>query len=170
MIWIICIIILAVFQYADNPALALRPLAPEPIHLLTSALAHKDETHLFFNLVMLLPAGLLFERKHGSLELLMFCVVTAGASGLCELWSDPTYSGAIMGASGVACGLLGSLALESGFNRAISLVLLGFFIGSIVDPADGTVAHYAHLGGYLCGLLWAILMNVKIEVHRSEPY
>lgn len=164
-----CVALVAVFFGCDASALALRPQAFEASDLLTSLLAHKSAEHLLLNLACLVPAGMLFERRHGSLAFLVFSLLAGVLSSLCEVWTAPEFDGAILGASGIGLALFGAFAFTSRFTALISMAVLVFLLHGALTQSPG-IAHYAHLGGYALGLLWSLFFCRPAEEESPYPH
>lgn len=157
-----CVALVAVFFSCDASSLALRPQAFEASDLLTSLLAHKSSEHLLLNLACLVPAGMLFEHRHGSLVFVVFALLSGVTSNLCEIYAAPEFDGSILGASGIGLALFGAFAFTSRFTALISMAVLAFLLHSALTQSPG-IAHYAHLGGYAFGLLWGMFCREETK-------
>ena len=123
---------------------------------------HGNFTHLFFNMFALWMFGYVLENFWGSRRFLFYYLVCGLGAGLCNLLV-PGW-GLTVGASGAVYGIL--LAFGMTFpNERIYLYFLmpikakWFVIGyAAIELMEGLfradgVAHFAHLGGMLFGLL-----------------
>ena len=175
MIILLCLVLVALFLGCDASSLGLHPQSFEPSEYLTAALAHKNAEHLLLNLLCLLPAGALFEHKHGSLALLCFAALAGVLGNLCEVLAAPGYSGTVLGADAGHLDesmrqverlksmlqswnfalVIGSFALTSRFTAVVSLGLLIYLAHEAAVKPDNAIAYFVHLGGYCFGLLWA---------------
>jgi membrane associated rhomboid family serine protease len=139
--------------------------------LVTYMFTHEEFTHLFFNMFALFMFGSLLERSLGTKRYLFYYFVCGIGAALIQ-WLVMTIhpgmaAGPMIGASGAIFGLL--LAFGMLYPNAplyiffipipvkakyfvIGYGLIEFFFG-IADRASDNVAHFAHLGGMLFGLL-----------------
>ena len=141
----------------------------EPWRLVTPILVHQISgqgpmaflsMHLIFNMLMLSSLGPRLERRHGSLYLGLFVIVSAALSNIAqyEIGGGPGFAGI----SGVVYGLIGLCwlrqRLQPGmdygvtdglFQFAMIWMLLGFLATSM------GMANWCHLGGLLVGFAWA---------------
>ncbi|MET0654326.1 MAG: rhomboid family intramembrane serine protease [Pseudoxanthomonas sp.] len=155
----------ALWPLGDNPG----GLPFRPWQVITYAFLHGSFTHLFFNMFALYMFGPEIERLIGIKRFTLYYFVCVIGAALVQLWvqsitSGPT--GPTVGASGGIFGLL--LAYGMAFpRRKLMLIfppipmpawlfvtlygLLELVLG--VSGAASDVAHFAHLGGMLGGLL-----------------
>lgn len=143
--------------------------------LLTYQWSHAGISHIGSNTIMLLFAGLPLEGFHGSLRLaLMFNVGVIGG-GLCYLLADP-HGPSLVGMSGGCYALLGmhladivmNFAEKENPRRKLSVLLL-IFVLDLANVAlssdaeqDASPSHWAHLGGWLAGLMVGIVVGRNI--------
>ena len=147
---------------------------------LTYQFLHGGWIHLFFNLFFLNSLGPVLEETLGPRRfgILYLCSgVVGGAVHLAGAWMWPgTFGHPVVGASAGLCGLLSALCtiyseepLEVRLFLIIPVVMRAKFLllgvalvsmGGILF-AWGNVAHLAHFGGLLGGLLMLNLMNIE---------
>jgi membrane associated rhomboid family serine protease len=139
--------------------------------LITYQFLHGGLWHLFFNMFALWMFGMELENQWGSQRFLVYYILSGIGAGLCQLFISPLFGpvGPTIGASGSIYGVL--LAFGMTFpNRPI--FMFPFFIPipakffviifavielfSGISGGDG-VAHFAHLGGALTGLILILL-------------
>jgi len=150
--------------------LALWPLGSNfwPWQLVTYMFLHGGLTHLFFNMFTLWMFGIELEHIWGSRKFLIFyllCGIGAGVANV--LVAMPLHlSAPTVGASGAIFGVLIAFAMLFP-NRPIYLYflfpirakyLIAVWIGlelllGVTGTTDG-IAHFAHLGGALVGLVY----------------
>ncbi len=137
----------------------------------TSAFLHVSPTHLLINMYVLWMFGMILERVLGAggFLLLYFGALLGG-----NLWeyvdkrNTPDYRA--VGASGATSGIVMAFCLFFPFHMlyllfAIPMWAIVFGIGYIVisyilSQRDGTmIAHGAHLGGALAGLVVALVLK-----------
>jgi len=174
-------------QVAGNIMVQLFALWPlgiplfKPWQLLTYAFLHGGFAHIFFNMFALFMFGRPLELYWGSRRFMVFylaCVLAAAATQL----SVQTLSNTgepVIGASGGVFGLLLAFAWFFPRQRLILLFppipmrawlfvtlygVLELFLG--VTGREGSVAHFAHLGGMLGGALMILYWRSRSRVHR----
>ena len=161
-------------QYAFVPA------HPKPVTYLSSTFLHASWWHLLGNMWFLWLAGFVLEDAWGRpLYLLVYLVAGAMACQF-DAWVSPGSIVHSVGASGAIAGLMGAFLV--GFPKMrirmmwfFDLGLFPFFrfwmraywllplwalleINSGMGPRDG-VAHWAHVGGFLCGGIAAVALR-----------
>jgi membrane associated rhomboid family serine protease len=158
--------------------------------LVTYSLLHASFSHLFFNMLTLWFIGAYLESDWGPrrfIECYTFCVVgaalvTVGVSYTHFLGMSPT--GGTVGASGGIFGLLMAFGILYADQemflfplpfRIKAKYLVGIWvlvaIVAVLDPKQGGVAVFAHLGGLLFGFLWVKFMPKRgVSYAASERY
>ena len=149
-----------------------------PYQLVTHMFTHANFFHILFNMYALWIFGAVLERSWGPVKFLVFYLACGLGAALAQIFLQPV--GAAVGASGAVMGLLAGFAysypnvqfyilpipfpLKAKYLAAIYLLidLFGGFSGS----NDG-VAHWAHLGGFVMGL---ILMIIWIRRSGSRSF
>ena len=148
------------------------PMMPFLLTPLSSALLHGSVLHLVFNLVVLLFIGRQLEAPMGRGVMAVLLVAGAYAGAFAQWLADPESAVPMIGASGAISAVIAMFALifsrsapgaigpvPSHWVRALWLaaawiglqLLLGFAGGG----GFGAVAIWAHVGGFLAGLLLA---------------
>ncbi|MFZ3581866.1 rhomboid family intramembrane serine protease [Loktanella sp. DJP18] len=144
--------------------------------LLTSMFLHAGFLHLAGNMLFLFIFGDNLEDRMGHLTFAGFYVACGVAAGLAQVMIDPTSAVPTVGASGAIAGVMGGYLLL--FPRArvdIILILIVFFkvfpvpawimlglwfamqaFGGLGPQGDGGVAYWAHIGGFVAGLILAV--------------
>jgi membrane associated rhomboid family serine protease len=145
--------------------------------LITYQFLHGGLWHLFFNMFALWMFGMELENQWGSTRFLIYYLLSGIGAGICQLFISPLFGpvGPTIGASGAIYGVL--LAFGMTFpNRPIFMfpffipipakffviIFAGIELFSGISGGDG-VAHFAHLGGALTGLL-LILFGDKTKL------
>ena len=171
----------------------------EPINLLTpltSMFLHGSWGHLLGNAVFLWVFGNNVEDSMGRLRFLLFYVLCGLAAAAAQVAVGPASAVPMVGASGAISGVLGGyLVLYPKVHVRVLFILLIFvriiripaylvllwWIGyqvilglpqlMSVDPeVSSGVAFWAHIGGFVAGLLLIKLFARKdyVEQHRAE--
>ncbi|HUH13033.1 MAG TPA: rhomboid family intramembrane serine protease [Longimicrobiales bacterium] len=158
----------------------------QPWTLLTYMFVHAGLWHLLFNMLGLFFFGPPLESRWGSREFLKYYLICGVAGALLSLLFAP--NAAIVGASGAVLGVMLAFAMNWPDSpiyiwgifpvKAKWLVLIiGLFtVMSAVEGARDGVAHFAHLGGLVAGLIYlkmdwrgsGSLGSLKKRVTRSR--
>ncbi len=148
------------------------------ITLLTSMFLHEGLLHIGGNMLYLWVFGPNLEDVMGPLLFTLFYLICGFAASAAQIAIDPTSTVPSLGASGAIAGVLGGFILEFphdeirtlapigwGFisTRLSAIVLLGFWfllqfvsgVGEVASQAVGTggVAFFAHVGGFVAGII-----------------
>lgn len=139
---------------------------------LTSALLHGGVLHIVFNVIVLLFIGRQLEAPLGAKAMAVLLLAGAYGGALAQFLSDPQSAVPMIGASGAISALIAVYALIFSRSQAPAIgpipghwvralwlaaawiglqLLLGFAGGG----GFGAVAIWAHVGGFLAGLLLA---------------
>jgi len=176
-LFILVILIFFVYQLASDtwiylaffPAFAFY----EPWTFITSIFLHADFIHLLFNLFALFFFGIYLERiiGNGSFASLFIVSGIVGNVGYLLTSSNP-YIPAI-GASGAIYGIIGTLAVIA---PSLLVYIYGFIpvpmalaaaIWVLIDIAGlfmpTGVAHGAHLGGMVVGLIYGAYLRARVK-------
>jgi membrane associated rhomboid family serine protease len=161
-------------------------LTPEDfIPFITMMFLHGGWLHLIMNMWMLWLFGPAVEDRLGHSRFLLFFLGCGIAAALAQMASDPYSVIPALGASGAIAGVLGCTMALFPLSRVIVVVPILFlplffevhavvFIGlwfvlqvlqgaiSLLSPSEGGVAWWAHIGGFLTGLL------IGPMLHRPE--
>ena len=148
-------------------------MTPTPIPLyatlLTSLFLHGDWLHLGGNMLYLWIFGNNIEDFLGHLRFLVFYLFCGVAATVAHIASGPDSVLPLIGASGAIAGVLGAYVAAYPSARVLTLVFLFVFVQIIRIPAiivlgggfviqllnasagGGSVAWYAHIGGFIVG-------------------
>ena len=146
--------------------------------LFTSMFLHAGLAHLLGNMLFLWIFGDNVEDFFGHIGYLIFYLFCGVASGLVHIAFNLHSSLPAVGASGAISGVLGAYILLYPTNRILTLILiflvplpafiiLGYWfvlqfaagVSSFGASATGGVAWWAHIGGFLVGLLIALAVK-----------
>jgi membrane associated rhomboid family serine protease len=156
------------------------------ITLLTSMFMHEGLLHIGGNMLYLWIFGPNLEDVMGPLRFTIFYLVCGFIASAAQIAIDPTSTIPSLGASGAIAGVLGGFILEFPHDeirtlvpignmfvrtRLSAVILLGFWfllqlvsgVGEVSSQAVGTggVAFFAHVGGFVAGMVL-----VKLFVQR----
>jgi membrane associated rhomboid family serine protease len=172
----------AVTPSVDLP-LALRGRVDGLMPFLTNMFLHGGWLHLGGNMLFLYIFGDNVEDRMGHLGFLAFYLICGIAASFAHALSAPGSHLPSLGASGAIAGVLSAYMVYYPHARIRSLVTLGFFITTTEIPAfvylilwfimqafsglasigreslSGGVAWWAHIGGFVVGLVLAKLFD-----------
>ena len=154
--------------------------------LVTSMFMHVGWFHLLGNMLFLYIFGDNIEDAFGHISYLLFYLVCGVAASLAQIFSTMLFSGdltiPVVGASGAISGVLGAYLLLYPKVRIFALVgyfilpvpaiiFLGFWfilqwLYGLVDPLGG-VAYFAHVGGFIVGMILAATVGQKRKKARE---
>ena len=147
--------------------------APLWLTPLSATLIHAGIIHLGFNLLILIFCGRPVEAVLGPASQAMLYIVGAYAAAAGQWLQDPHSIQPMVGASGAVSAVLGAYAMLFGRNKVkvknptlalwlnalwlmAAWIALQLFVGFAVNGRGGiTIAIFAHIGGFLAGLLLA---------------
>ncbi len=162
------------------------------VPLLTSMFLHGGWIHLIGNMWVLIIFGDNVEDRMGSVVFLAFYLICGVVSGLTQAFIDPTSEVPAIGASGAIAGVLAAYLVFFPRARVVTFIpliiipwfvnipalvfiviwfLLQFFSGVLAmgAAASGGVAYWAHVGGFLCGLLLVWLFGSWRHQPKTYP-
>jgi membrane associated rhomboid family serine protease len=141
----------------------------KPWGIITSIFSHFDILHLLFNMLFLYFSGQFFESIFDGKRLLYTYVFGGIAGGFLEIISHYIFpalqqsSHIVVGASGSIMAIFAALAFYSPntkvnlfgvFPIRIYFVAIFFLLKDLINlGSDDNVAHFAHLGGAIFGLI-----------------
>jgi membrane associated rhomboid family serine protease len=150
---------------------AIGDLASPPLAtLFTSMFLHGGLMHIAGNMLYLYIFGDNVEDRMGKLPFLLFYLLCGLAAAMTQGLISPHSVIPMVGASGAISGVLGAyvvlyprqpvtvLVPNLGLTQVPALVVLGLWFGTqfllslTSNPADGSVATWAHVGGFVAGL------------------
>lgn len=170
---------------------AIQPLHPA-VTLLTSMFLHGGLLHIAGNMLYLWIFGNNIEDTIGHIRFVIFYLLAGLAAAFSHAISSPGSAVPMVGASGAVAGVLGAYLLLYPRARVHTLVFLGFFVttvrlpalivigfwaiiqvvsglGSAIGGAQGGVAWFAHVGGFIFGIAAVkIFMLGKSNKRRVE--
>jgi membrane associated rhomboid family serine protease len=141
-----------------------------PATLLTGMFMHGGWLHLIGNMWFLWIFGDNIEDRLGRVRYLLFYFVTGGLSFLAHVAIEPSSRLPLVGASGAIAGVLGGYFLLFPRHHIVAGIIVIFYFTTVRVPAffflgfwflmqflyslgGGQVAWYAHIGGFVAGLV-----------------
>ena len=169
---------------------------PNPIQLtlFTSMFMHGSLLHLGGNMLYLWIFGNNIEDILGPVKFILFYLLSGLGAHALHIASNPASLIPTVGASGAIAGLLGAYLIAFPRARVLTLVFLFYFIRLAMVPAalvitfwfviqlvsgmaslggvqGGGVAWFAHIGGFLMGILLLYAMaGAKVRWLRSGGF
>jgi membrane associated rhomboid family serine protease len=158
-----------------------------PEHILTSMFLHGSWTHLLGNMWFLWLFGNNVEDSMGRGRFIVFYLLSGVGAAFAQVLADPASIYPMVGASGAISGVMGAYVVLYPRVRVFTLVPLGFFITSIALPAwvmlgywmllqvlgglggaEAGVAFWAHIGGFIVGVLLVKLFARRDYVAQHQ--
>lgn len=162
-----------IFQEAGVKSIVSGPFLPW--QLISYMFLHGDFTHLFFNMFALWMFGMELENLWGSKRFLIYYTICGLGAAVANLFVSPFFTtvGPTIGASGSVYGIL--VAFGYLFpNRHIYIYFLipikakylvilymALEIFAVASQSETGIAHIAHLGGAVIGIIYLLITNRK---------
>ncbi len=166
-------------QFSNQFALVPAQVNDAPVHyaitVVTSMFMHAGWFHVLSNLWVLFIFGDNVEDRMGPLTYLFFYLLCGTAAALLQTFIFPDSQIPVIGASGAIAGVLGAYMFYFPRARVVTLIPIFFFISLVEVQAlifilfwfviqlfsglasigieSGGVAWWAHIGGFLVGLV-----------------
>ena len=155
------------------------PQAPSGLTLVTSMFLHGGFMHLLGNMVFLWVLGDNVEDALGHKRFVVFYLAAGVIAALAHALTEPGSKIPMIGASGAISGIIGAYLMLHPKARIKTLVwvfivslpawvVLGFWIGfqalsaaMATGGAGGGVAWWAHIGGFIAGVILIVPMRRK---------
>jgi membrane associated rhomboid family serine protease len=168
------------------------PETPTVVTPFTSMFMHGGLLHLGGNMLFLWIFGNNVEDSMGPLKFILFYVLGGLAATALQVAIDPGATVPTIGASGAIAGVLGGYIVLFPRARVITLIFIVFFVTLVELPAlavlaiwfieqlvfasldlgtagaEGGVAYFAHIGGFVFGLV-AIKLFADDRKQRPRP-
>jgi membrane associated rhomboid family serine protease len=162
--------------------------------LVTSQFLHGGWIHILGNMLYLWIFGNNVEDRLGRVRFLLFYLVGGVIAGLTQLAIDPTSEQPLVGASGAIAAALGAYLILFPGARILTFLILGFFFQLIEVPAliilgfwfvlqllngavsiggssaEGGVAFFAHIGGFVFGMVVGFLLRLRGPVEPNPSF
>ncbi len=191
---------LFVYQYGAIPAVIFGSQAlpselvaiPASFSIFTSIFLHGGFMHLIGNMLYLWIFGNNIEDSMNHGRFIVFYLITGVIASMTHFLMDVTSEIPTIGASGAISGILGAYILLYPRARVLVLIPLGYFMRIMYIPAgfvlgfyfilqlfqgtlslgqnSGGVAWFAHIGGFLAGLLLVGLFKQRTVSFLNQPH
>jgi rhomboid family protein len=160
-------------------------LLPNVVSIFVSMFLHGGFLHIAGNMLYLWIFGDNIEDRLGHVRYLIFYLMCGVVAALAHAFANPSSTMPAIGASGAIAGVLGGYLILFPRARVTTLIPIFFFItireipavfllvfwfvlqlfsgvGSLGVPAAqnaGGVAYFAHIGGFVAGMILVVLMG-----------
>jgi membrane associated rhomboid family serine protease len=184
----------SIMQMALVPSEFTQHFGPEAVvDLFRSMFMHAGWVHLIGNMWYLWLFGDNVEDSIGWFGFLVFYLICGVAAGLAQVVLSPNSSIPLIGASGAIAGVLGAYLVRFPKARVLTVLTLGWYIrlaeipalyvlgfwfvlqllssvASIGIPQQGGVAYFAHIGGFVAGLvmMWIFARRPAADTHYLD--
>jgi membrane associated rhomboid family serine protease len=174
-------------SYLLAPTTWFRTELPAPVTLFTSMFVHAGLWHLLGNMLYLWVFGDNVEDRLGHFRYLVFYLACGLGAALTQVMLSLGSDTPMVGASGAIAGVLGAYLVLYPHARVLTLVFLVIFIRIMYLPAiillgiwfalqmvsamggGGGVAWYAHIGGFVTGILLIAALAPSGRSGRGRP-
>jgi membrane associated rhomboid family serine protease len=187
---------LSLDRFSLNHLIAAHGLIPGRLHLdafVTSMFLHGGWLHLIGNMWFLWIFGDNIEDILGHAKYLLFYLLCGVAAALVHVAFNGDSRLPTIGASGAIAGVMGAYLVKFRHSRVVTLVPIFFFLTTMEIPAvyillywfvvqlvsgfgsigysqlsQGGVAWFAHVGGFLAGMLLILVMRPAGRYQRRR--
>lgn len=169
------------------------PPSPEPVYvtIVSSMFLHGGFLHLAGNMLYLWIFGNNIEDVLGHVKFLIFYLIGGIIAALAHIVSNPMSQVPTVGASGAIAAVLGAYMILFPNSKVTTLIFIGIFVTTAAVPAvvvlglwiflqfisvalgggmtpGGGVAYWAHIGGFLAGVIGILLLGGKTLIVRQR--
>src|SRR5579859_273843 len=175
-------------------AYALVPARFHFLSVLTSMFLHGGWMHIIGNMWFLWIFGDNVEDFLGHTKYVVFYLVCGIAAAMTQVFFSTGSRVPIVGASGAIAGVMGAYLIKFPHSRIVTLVFILFFVTTIEVPAvlmllywffiqlvsgvstmgysqlsrQGGVAFFAHVGGFVAGMILVTVMGTRQKYARRQ--
>ncbi len=170
------------YEFTHFVDIAPQALVPVPLTIFTAMFIHGGWIHLLSNMLFLWIFGDNVEGKLGHFKYLCFYVLCGVAGSICHIAVNLHSQVPSIGASGAIAGVMGAYMWLFPGARIRTLLIWVIFVQVVSVPAiimigywiliqilsafagwdsrtGGGIAWFAHIGGFVAGLVLAIIMK-----------
>jgi membrane associated rhomboid family serine protease len=179
--------------YSLNHFMSVWSLRPAYFHIenvLTAMFVHANWMHVLGNMLFLWVFGDNVEDILGHGKYLLFYLICGFVAAMAQVLMDPSSRVPMVGASGAIAGVMGAYLMK--FPRSHVVMLTWFLLiftfelpawlmlvywfalqlfggfGSITESAQGGTAFFAHVGGFVAGIVLINLMGTRERYWRRR--
>lgn len=179
--------------YALNHFMMVYSLRPAYFHFLnvfTAMFVHAGWLHVLGNMLFLWVFGNNVEDILGHAKFVAFYLVCGIVAAMAQVFMDPYSRVPMVGASGAIAGVMGAYLVKFPRSRVVMLFFLLFIFtfelpawlmliywfalqlfggfGSITEASQGGVAFFAHVGGFVTGIVLVKVMGTRERSWRRR--
>lgn len=179
--------------YSLNHFIATYSLRPRYFHfsnVVTSMFLHASLLHVAGNMLFLWVFGDNVEDILGHGKFLLFYLLCGIVAGFAQTASDPLSRVPMLGASGAIAGVMGAYLVKFPRSRVEMIFFMLFFFrfdlpawfmlaywfvlqlsggfGSIAESSQGGTAFFAHIGGFVAGIVLISVMGARQRFSRRR--
>jgi membrane associated rhomboid family serine protease len=167
---------------------------PQYLNVLTSMFMHGGWMHLLGNMWFLWLFGNNIEDSMSRPRFVAFYLLCGVAAAMAQVAADPASAIPMVGASGAISGVMGAYLVLFPRVRVFTFIVLGFYMTTVALPAwamlvywmllqflgglssigakGGGVAFWAHLGGFVAGVVLVKLFASRehLDAHRHTNW
>ncbi len=163
------------------------------ITILTAMFMHGGFVHILGNMVFLWAFGPELEDAMGRMRYFTFYLLSGITASLAQIAVMPSSTVPNLGASGAIAGVMGAFLVTYPRDQIRTVLLLGVFtritlipaalliglwflvqlfdgVGAVAEVQTGGVAYMAHVGGFIAGLVLAVIMGGLRQEPRLRAY
>jgi len=184
-------------EYSRNYLIEMYGLVPDRLYLrsiLTSMFLHGSWMHVLGNMWFLWIFGDNVEDTLGHAKYLLFYLLCGIAAAIAHIVFNPGSALPTVGASGAIAGVMGAYIVRFPHSRILTLVFIVFFVTTFEVPAvvmlaywfliqlfsgigsiarthlseGGGVAWFAHVGGFVAGVILIKVMGTRERHSRRR--
>ena len=181
-------------QHHFEQAYALVPARFHFLSIVTSMFLHGGWMHIIGNMWFLWIFGDNVEDFLGHTKYVVFYLVCGIAAAMTQVFFSTGSRVPIVGASGAIAGVMGAYLIKFPHSRIVTLVFILFFVTTIEVPAvlmllywffiqlvsgvstmgysqlsrQGGVAFFAHVGGFVAGMILVTVMGTRQKYARRQ--
>jgi len=172
------------YEITHNTHLPSYPVLPHVVTLFSSLFLHGGFFHLAGNMLFLWIFGNKVEDAMGHKRYVLFYLLCGLIATTVQILMEPLSKIPMIGASGAIAGILGAYLILYPTTKIMTLIFILFFIRIIkisafyflfywfaiqilnafilpVQPGQGGIAFFAHIGGFIGGALLIKLFALK---------
>lgn len=173
------------------------PSPPPYLTLVTAMFLHGSLLHIFFNMLFLFVFGPDIEYLFGHVRFLAFYLIAGILGNVAQIAIDPGSHVPAIGASGAIAGVLGAYIIKYPtakintitpigcfplFLRLPAALVIGFWAVTqfmhgfgalsthVTSEQGGGTAYFAHIGGFVAGVLFASFFAIRAGSPRNYRY
>ena len=154
------------------------------VTIFTAMFLHANLMHLVGNMIFLMVFGAGVEEALGGARYALYYLFWGIMATATHIFVDPTSIVPILGASGAIGGVLGAYFMLFPANKVEIIIPVFFFVSTVVSawvllglwfiwqvliPQQG-VANWAHIGGFLAGMITVLVMGGRAAVLKGREH